>query len=765
MLSLVSISSKNTAVSDTSSTLKGNFGDEVQIDVTFKLNYVQYFDSATPLVLYPDNTLVNATDSQYYLYSEQGGFLKYFKGQFLRLLLYFPSPINVQLEYGFTIVDIIDDNTIKTDRVWNNGTVSGNQSYIYSEDIPDIIEIQAGFDGYSSIVTGNTETYKFVNGVGKSDAELFDARVITSSYVINNTTRDITLSFSIKDKIGSYLYDGDIPQEYTVNLNAYDSSDPNNQLSLQTAIDCDIAGFDKHYDTNDSIPTVTDFRVKNLAGDIIEGIDLANENVIEIDVDNTSQDYQVIFCVVNDNYTDDLTITQDESMLFDRVSQTIMYGTEGKYGYTVFTTYSSITGSTITANIWLDSESVAFIKDNGLTDYRIFIKPLSTTFNSNILASEGQFIEVLPTLNVFSSLCKFGLEPTPNVDYHYANPDLFETDIVVAVNQLTYDFSTFDIDIKSVTNSIKATNGTDTIILDTNYQDVNNYGFDSNGVKQINQNIQLGLREELEHRQLVVRRLEEVGTTTTLLINYPFIVGFESNEAINDQNVPSDVYTFGEIGDGLTKNWYKYASLGYTFNYVTKVVFEFNGATYQQEIIVPITINNYESNANWYDNTIKSFKGVTELLDSGNKYVNENCIVRCEVYNDDTPSLDDIEAYIYIVPTGSNRTKAERVSTDLGGNQYTKITALSKSRVLNKYTFEFQFNHTVEDVDIYCRILEKASTIEYLCPILWEDDTILNAEGNTDYIQEEGCVAVVDARITETGELRITQLGDIRIVI
>lgn len=91
-LSLVSISATNDAVGDTSSSLKGNIGDDVTINVSYKLNYVQYFDVTTPLITYPDNTLVNATDSQYYIYTEQGGFLKYFKGQLLRIAIYLPHP-------------------------------------------------------------------------------------------------------------------------------------------------------------------------------------------------------------------------------------------------------------------------------------------------------------------------------------------------------------------------------------------------------------------------------------------------------------------------------------------------------------------------------------------------------------------------------------------------------------------------------------------------------------------------------------------------
>lgn len=763
-LSLVSISATNDAVSDTSSSLKGNIGDDVTINVSYKLNYVQYFDVSTPLITYPDNTLVNATDAQYYIYTEQGGFLKYFKGQLLRIAIYLPPPVNTNVEIAFTVVEIIDDNTIKTDRVFVNDSLSGNNYYLWSEDFPDTIEIQAGFDGYASLLTGNTETYKFINGVGKSDAEIFDSRVITSNYSINNTTKDINLSFTIKDKIGSYLFDGDIPQEYFVGINVYDSNDTNNQLSLQSSIDCNIGGFGKHYNTNDFIPSVVDFRVKNLTGDIIDGIDLYNENVIEIDVDNTEQDYLVIFCVNNPNYTSDLTQHLERSILLDKVSRTYMLDPLGTYGYHVFTTYSN-GAPTVTANIWLDTDTVTWIKDNAITDYKIFIKPLSLEYNSNILASEGQFIEVLPTLNIFSSLCKFGPEPSPNVDYHFTNPDLFETDIVVAVNQLTYDFDTYDIDIKSVTNTIRAVKGSDTIILDANFQDVNNYGFDVNGVKQINQTTLLGLREETIHRQLVVRRLEEVGNTTTLLINYPFFVGFESNEAITGQDVPSDVYEFGEVGDGLTKNWYKYANLGYTFEYVTKVIYNFNGATYQQDIIKPITVNDYDSNANWYDNSIKSFNGVTELSDAGNKFVKQGCTIVCESYNDDTPDLANLEAYCYVVPTLSNRTKGERASTDLGGNDFTLIPSLSKSQVLNKYTFTFAFNHTIENVDIYLRIFEKSASIEYLCPINWEDGTILNAEYDTTYIQAEGCTGDVTNRITESGELRITELGDIRIVI
>lgn len=763
-LSLVSISATNSIVSDTSSiSLNGNIGDDVTINISFKLNYVQYFDATTPLITYPDNTLVNATDAQYYLYTEQGGFLKYFKGQLLRLIIYLPAPFNTQVEFSSTIVEIIDDNTIKTDRVWGNGSLSGNNVYLYSEDFPDNIILQAGFDGYASLLTGNTESYRFINGIGKSDAETFDKRVITSSYSLDDTTKDINLSFVINDKIASYLYDGELPSDYLVNITLQDSGDNNLNQSLDASIPCQIGAFNKHYNTNDFIPSVVDFRVKNLSGDIIEGIDLYNENIIEIDVDNTEQDYLIIFCINNPNYTSDLTQNIERSILLDKVSRTYMLDPLGAYGYHVFTTYSSGT-PTITANIWLDSNTVTWIKDNAITDYKILIKPLSIEYNSNILASEGQFIEVLPTLNIFSSLCKFGLEPTPNVDYHFTNPDLFETDIVVAVNQLTYDFETYNIDIKSVTNSIRAINGTNIIILDSNYQDVNNYGFDVNGVKQINQNIQLGLREEAIHRQLVVRRLEEVGTTTTLLINYPFFVGFESNEAITGQEVPSDVYEFGEVGDGLTKNWYKYANLGYTFEYVTKVIYEFNGATYQQEIIKPITVNDYDSNANWYDNTIKSFTGVTELSDSGNKYVKQGCTIVCESYNDDTPDLANLEAYCYVVPTLANRTKGERASTDLGGNDFTLITSLSKSQVLNKYTFTFAFNHTIENVDIYLRIFEKSESIEYLCPINYEDLTVINTEDNTTYIQAEGCTAETFYRITELGDVRITELGDLRIL-
>lgn len=763
-LSLVSISATNDAVSDTSSSLKGNIGDDVTINASYKLNYVQYFDVTTPLITYPDNTLVNATDAQYYIYTEQGGFLKYFKGQFLRIAIYLPPPFNANVEIAFTVVEVIDDNTIKTNFVFGNDSLSGNNYYLWSDDFPDTIEIQAGFDGYASLLTGNTETYKFINGVGKTDAEIFDARGITSNYSINNTTKDITLSFTIKDKIGSYLFDGDIPQEYFIGINAYDSNDTNNQLSLQSSIDCNIGGFGKHYNTNDFIPSVVDFRVKNLAGDTIEGIDLYNENVIEIDVDNTEQDYLVIFCVNNPNYTSDLTQHLERSILLDKVSRRYMLDPLGAYGYHVFTTYSNGT-PTITANIWLDTDTVTWIKDNAITDYKIFIKPLSAEYNSNILASEGQFIEVLPTLNIFSSLCKFGLEPSPNVDYHFTNPDLFETDIVVAVNQLTYDFDTYDIDIKSVTNTIRAVKGSDTIILDTNFQDVNNYGFDVNGVKQINQTVLLGLREETIHRQLVVRRLEEIGNTTTLLINYPFFVGFESNEAITGQGVPSDVYEFGEVGDGLTKNWYKYANLGYTFEYVTKIIYDFNGATYQQEIIKPITVNDYESNANWYDNSIKSFAGVTELNDSGNKFVKQGCTIVCESYNDDTPDLANIESYCYVVPSLANRTKGERASTDLGGNDFTKIAPLSKLQVLNKYTFTFAFNHTIENVDIYLRIFEKSASITYLCPINWEDLTVINTEDNTTYIQAEGCTAETFYRITEAGDVRETEQGDLRILI
>lgn len=376
----------------------------------------------------------------------------------------------------------------------------------------------------------------------------------------------------------------------------------------------------------------------------------------------------------------------------------------------------------------------------------------------------AEFSENLPTLNILNTVTKFHLDPSPlNTGFEFDIADTFMTDDVQAVSVFSYPES-MPIKLIKITNQVVATNGTSTVVLDSQVSPVSGYPLDPFGVQLINVDQLRPLNQSYKANTVINRGVDSSGNRVFNMA-FPFVVGYREDKPIINQNIPVDFFDNGAVGNGLSSDWYKYGvSVGWDIFYKVEYVFEYQGKTYEQETLKLFNVHDYD-NPEWTAKSIKIYdESNNELISGGNKFIRGNCRIEARFSKPSMPVLGDCFGYLFIASTGQDgyRTSSTYDNT-LKKIIFGSLTLVSGDLVLTGF---LNANEIQSNCRIWARIFERGENPALDCVLLTEDDYLFEEEGGEYYLQPETCEVVeADFWANEIDDHFINNEGDNFIII
>jgi hypothetical protein len=328
-----------------------------------------------------------------------------------------------------------------------------------------------------------------------------------------------------------------------------------------------------------------------------------------------------------------------------------------------------------------------------------------------------------------------------DADFNVGLPtlDVFPTDDVVAFTQYSIDFDGLQsdgINILSVTHELVMTKtGFADIVLEQNTYSIGASTFINGYIPLIDfeQNRSFKLSDG-DFRKLVTSKRNpalDSGTVVAYKNTYPFKIRFEYWEALTGvSNIDSSVYDTDEPNNGYNHFWHYYQTKGYQLNYRQTFVVIQNGISFQQVFDTPIITHPFNDNAEWGNESIKSYDVATstELVSGGTKflqsYVDTKLIASFEKISGTEPAIEDVNIVLWgIVKESGNIASIVQYSsyTDTNGDTWFKSIDGSNKVVKAKtgavYTGECLTNFVSlpnnTDFTIYARLYEPPSTTPF----------------------------------------------------
>lgn len=535
-------------------------------------------------------------------------------------------------------------------------------------------------------------------------------------------------------------------------IGLYQSTDPNKS---QTGINSSVLGNTGQYDENfNNKPTnyyIDSVVHKNPYNVVLSGVELTTtENTFEIVVkntvntpfSNTNTKLEIGFslCPNSSEYTD---TTKDvyENFALDKALLTLggatlngdLYGTDEQIFKGVTATFVSSSEVLISGKIALTQNLIDRVK--GFVNQRYLMYVITQKHTLSTTESDKVSLLVEAT-DFFQDLSEVGLIEFNNNLIPHNNTTLapsiqteyFNGDEVILDSLINYDLTGLNgdlIDFKTLTTEIYATNGVDEFVLESF---VYNFASDSkiNGVTFVNfsQNRNFKLTLNDDRRLITIERRTDldVGDLYVYEVKYPFAIRWEY--WVQQANVNNTFFDILEPFNGKNNFWHRFNSLGFTLNIRHKLLVDNNGFEETFTTSEPLPTADYDSNADWINEYIKSYDSTpTELTVGGNKYVQSFAETTIEAFFEKTTPFtpSDISVVIWAeVFESGGITGRTRISSlyDVGSESWFKGVASLPLRV--KLTFgggnttvlaECILDNTklptgVQKISIYSRIFE-----------------------------------------------------------
>jgi hypothetical protein len=243
----------------------------------------------------------------------------------------------------------------------------------------------------------------------------------------------------------------------------------------------------------------------------------------------------------------------------------------------------------------------------------------------------------------------------------------------------------------------------------------------------------------------------DTGTTFAYQTSYPFFVRWETWEALSVSNPPSGVYDSSLPNNGLNNFLYRYSTEGYTLNYRLRFTILQNGQQFTQEFDTPLTMYDFDSNAEWTNKYIKPYDvdTGTELTSGGDKFLQGYTDTRLEAAFDKTvgtlPLLADIDIVFWIIGKEKGTIKSVKRASSFystsGDTWFKGITSdelVNKTKVVSLYEGKVLVDFTKlsgSEFTVYARIHDNVSGIPLTGKLL-EDGTLKLLEDTTTKIIE-----------------------------
>jgi hypothetical protein len=392
------------------------------------------------------------------------------------------------------------------------------------------------------------------------------------------------------------------------------------------------------------------------------------------------------------------------------------------------------------------------IENDGLTR--------ETSDKTTLLINVDEFYIQLFDSNLITNSSRFLFHRYSDYADSITSPEVFPLDDMVAINNFSIDFNGLEsdeIDIISVSHELVLKHATNAdITLESNTYNTGGSTLLNGYVPLIDveQNRAFTIADN-DFRKLVTIQRDEAndsGTVYAYQSTYPFFIRWETWEALlGVSNPPSGVYDSSLPNNGLNQFWYRFSTLGYTLNYRLRFTITQNGELFTQEFDTPLTMYDFNSNAEWNNEYIKSYDVATstELISGSDKFIQGYADTRLEAAFDKTvgtlPNLADIDIVFWIIGKESGTIRSVRRASSFystsGDTWFKGITSnelVDKTKVVSLYEGKVLVDFTKlsgSEFTVYARIHDNVSGIPLTGKLL-EDGTLKLLEDSTTKIIE-----------------------------
>jgi len=374
-----------------------------------------------------------------------------------------------------------------------------------------------------------------------------------------------------------------------------------------------------------------------------------------------------------------------------------------------------------------------------------------------LLVDVNDFFIQLTDINLVTSNSVFIQHPFEDVADGEATVSAFPVDDIVARSDFNIDFTNYlndGIKINAITNQIVVANGVnpDIILEDTTISTSASPLL--NGlvpIINVNQDRIFKIPAGEIRKVIDIQRNSSLdsGDTYHWYCNYPFMHRWEYWE---NQPIPSflpvGIYDTNEPNNGLNEQWHRYTTVaGWSVYHRLKFTIEQNGEIFQQIFDNAYTSNDFNSNAEWGNESIISYDVVTgnPIVNGGTKliqgYTDTKIVATFEKIAGDIPLIDEVEVVIWIeTKEKGGISDIRRISSvyPTGANTWFKSTDTSNKVVKNKtgsvYTGECLIDSSKLPADnnytVYARLYDLTAGIPVGAKLM-EDGSVKLMEDNT----------------------------------
>lgn len=378
-------------------------------------------------------------------------------------------------------------------------------------------------------------------------------------------------------------------------------------------------------------------------------------------------------------------------------------------------------------NLWLISEDISTSM------------PISD--KSSILLQTNKLYEQLTTIDLFDNDTVFIEHPYESTYFGKETLEMFPVDDVVANSYITCDFTGKENDnirINSVEQLLVLTHATDAdIILERNFINCENYPLV--GSLPAIQDIDYVQDRPFQIPSGEIRKTiafgrdyaNDSGLVKAFGLSYPFMNRWEYwNKLEGVNNIPSSLFDASKDFKGINHFWNRLVNAsGWDLVYRIKFTLEQNGVDFQQEFEDALTSQDFNSNTDWSNCTIKSYDSVSavEITASGTKYLDSakytKLVASFQKSTGAVPSsASDVAIVMWVMrfEAGSiadiYRLSSEYETGDDGilksitGNGLVYVNKTSSTFTGTCYLDNTKIPQNTSKMTVYARIYEKSST-------------------------------------------------------
>lgn len=395
----------------------------------------------------------------------------------------------------------------------------------------------------------------------------------------------------------------------------------------------------------------------------------------------------------------------------------------------------------LTVRISFGNESLSNLRQGAEAWYNIWVICEDISINapltnkSSLLLQTQKVHEQLITVDLFDNETVFIEHPYEFSFFGKETLEMFPADDVIANSLLQLDYTGKEADnikIVSIEPTLQLTHNTEaSIVLERSFINCENY--DTVGLLPSLQDINYAQDREYKlpngdlRKTIVFGRDYEndLGAVKAWALNYPFMNRWDYwNKLEGVNNIPTALFNQDLAHKGINQLWNRLANVaGWGVDFITKITIEQNGVRFVQEFTNSLLSQDFNTNTDWINCTIKSYDlDDNELIVSPNRFLQKGqktkIIASFEKAAEPLPAIGNIAIVIWIMrfEAGSpaDITRYSSVYEDDGTSQFLpinteKIVTLSKTGAVytgSCFVNNLKLPENTSKMTVYARIYE-----------------------------------------------------------